>query len=279
MSNSNLKTKGSNYLTAKDITPDDYGKYVTNYATPCGIEKDTKHGIGGWRIFYADSKNIYLIADDYIYKKYVPKGRKGSEIYVYINDTYRLSMDNVIYDYEGTSDIQDRLKSLNKKYFDKGYTSSYKNMKVVAYMLDTEIWDEKFKNTRFAEYAIGGPSIELFAKSYNQKYIDKRIKFEVESYFGYKLGWRVSDQELKSYIVGLNISQNNIYIITSQNKANAMWLCSPSANCIDDICVINHSGYMGDEDYGSTNPGFRPVVCLKSNIQLQKVENGFEIKE
>ena len=275
MSSNNLKTKGQNYLSAKDITADDYGKYITNYATPCGIEKDTKHGIGGWRIFYADEKNIYLIADDYIHQTFAPKGDKIDKVI----GGYRLSMENVLDDYNGTSDIQDRLKSLNKEYFDKGYKSSYKNMKAVAYMLDTEIWDEKFKNTKFAEYAIGGPSLELFVKSYNQVHTDRKIELEVtyEVENGYKIGWH--NKKLHDYIDGLDTSKDNMYVITDTSKAYAMWLCSPSATHFYEIFNVYGFGTLMGDCYYNINPGFRPVVCLKSNIQLKKVENGFEINE
>ena len=40
-------------------------------------------------------------------------------------------------------------------------------MKVVAYMLDTGIW-KKFAKENVADYAIGGPTVELFFKAYNE---------------------------------------------------------------------------------------------------------------
>lgn len=42
------------------------------------------------------------------------------------------------------------------------------NIKVVAYMCDISVWN-KFKTNK-ADFAIGGPTIGLLFKSYNEKY-------------------------------------------------------------------------------------------------------------
>ncbi len=66
------------------------GKYV-NYKTPSG-DPDVK-----WRIFYADSSNIYLIASDYLKYDYVPtKTTNGKEYKMSNNNSdYRLSFDDM----------------------------------------------------------------------------------------------------------------------------------------------------------------------------------------
>ena len=43
-------------------------------------------------------------------------------------------------------------------------------MKDVAYMMDTKAWNSKFLDSNKADYCIGGPSVELLFKSYNEKY-------------------------------------------------------------------------------------------------------------
>ena len=69
-------TVGSSKITAKKIaqTADKtgiYGEKVTNYTCP------NTTGVSTWRIFYADTENIYLIADDYISFENAPNGKKG----------------------------------------------------------------------------------------------------------------------------------------------------------------------------------------------------------
>ena len=77
-------------LTAADIKKDAYnmyGKEVSNY------ECEKSSAVNKWKIFYADSNNIYLIADDYILYSDAPDGKKGSKIYK--NSDYELSFNNV----------------------------------------------------------------------------------------------------------------------------------------------------------------------------------------
>ena len=61
-----------------------------------------------------------------------------------------------------------------------------------------------------------------------------------------------------------------------------MWLASPSAFSANDIMYVyphvsityNNYGY-----YTRNNVGFRPLVCLTSDVQLEKQDNGiFVIK-
>ena len=81
-------------------------------------------------------------------------------------------------DYTGSVSIDVNLQKLNSKYFkylsDNSTTSTNDNMKAVAYMLDTKAW-EAFKGEK-AEYAIGGPTSEIFIKSYNQKYPRRKVR-------------------------------------------------------------------------------------------------------
>ena len=73
---------------------------------------------------------------------------------------------------------------------------------------------------------------------------------------------------------------NEIYIKTSQEKANAMWLASPSSNIYrPDIVYAYCSGYLDSRYYHGNDAGLRPLVCLKSGIQLEKIKDGeYKIK-
>ncbi len=143
---------------AKD--PDYYGKKITNYSA---------NGVSDWKIFYSDGNNVYIIASDYIDVDKLPstsKGHKPENTYSEYPKAAHLK--NVINDYSGSSDIIDeKVKKLNNDFFNEGFTSSYANMRAVAYMLDTDVWS-CFK-TEQAEYAIGGPTVEMLMASYNKK--------------------------------------------------------------------------------------------------------------
>ena len=97
-------------------------------------------------------------------------------------------------------------------------------MKSVAYMLDTNAWS-KFAVTGKADYAIGGPTVELLFKSYNQKYGTNYVA-EATSNYGYKVGSRSAS----AYYLALSNTTDPLYVITSQSNAEAYWLASPSAN-------------------------------------------------
>ncbi len=153
------------------------GKTVTGYTS----EKASNYQ---WQIFYADSSNIYLISSYFINYSDIPT--KDGKVLTKKSTDYIIDFsEEVLNLYNGSSDITDsRLKTLNKDYFDKNFSSEDNNMKAVAYMLDTSIWNT-FKDNN-ADYVIGGPTVELFFNSYNAKY---GTKYEAQAYSnkGYKI--------------------------------------------------------------------------------------------
>ena len=263
-----------------------YGSTVTGYILPSETKTDVS-----WNLFYADNNNIYLIASDYIERNNIPnsttdtgnvttnKPNEGDSSY-----TRSAYFTNILKDYVGSSRITDnRLKSLNNDYFNiKNYSSTNKNMKAVAYMMDTTAWNRKFLDSSKADYAIGGPTVEILFKSYNDKYGTSYLS-EATSEIGYSIKKQESD-DWTNNIAGGIINQNNnmpdqLYVKSDKSKANAMWLASPSAfsdyhlGDVDRFCNIAYYAYA------ENNLGFRPLVCLKSNTQLQKTgDTTYQIK-
>ena len=131
---------------------------------------------------------------------------------------------NILNDYEGSASIiEARIKGLNNSYFnDNTFTSTSNNMKSVAYMLDTKAWSG-FATDK-ADYAIGGPTVELLFKSYNQKYTTNYIA-EATSSTGYMIGENGIVNTYSFYL-----TSDPLYIITSNANAYAYWLASPNAN-------------------------------------------------
>ena len=271
-------TVGSSKITAKKIaqTADKtgiYGEKVTNYTCP------NTTGVSTWRIFYADAENIYLIADDYINIDNVPKKEK-----IVDNDSSgnhsRLSMQNVLSDYSRGATSIDSIIA-NKwlsSYWKNNSTSTNPNIKAVAYILDTNAWNPLYRGEN-AEYAIGGPTVEMFVKSWNDTHSgDKQIECEAESNSnGYKV--KFANGSYSTYIQGLAQNEyNSIYIKSDNSNANAMWLASPSAHSSAYLMSANYYGRLSNYYYGNDYPGFRPVVCLKSKVKLQKVVDGYEIR-
>ena len=270
-----LKTE----LSASDIAKNPKSYYGSEVLYSAGT------GVSKWRIFYADENNIYLIADDYIYYKDAPIAKNGSEIYE--TSDYLLSFNDVYEDYEGSSWIIENslAKKWLNKYLTKNPNTTYENIRAVAYMLGTNIWS-KYVDQDLAEYAIGGPTIEMFCESYTDTHPTRGIDCELdENATGYKVTW-ADDGSYSDKITEIKQDEyNSIYVKSDTDRAHAMWLASPSA--VDNSSVTNVY-FFGRIDYHNydhwgltiTIPGIRPVVSLKSNIQLEKnAEGKYEIKK
>ncbi len=270
-------------ITANDIATDTdkskyYGAMVTGYTLDTVEGKDYNEAVENWKIFYADNTNIYLIADDYIHANYCPPSKNQT---IYKNSDYKLSFNNVILDYpEGSSHITNiKLQNLNSNYFNYLTTNNIKstndNMKAVAYMLDTEIW-KVFKGEK-ADYAIGGPTIELLFKSYNEKY-GTDYQISVTNINGYEISKDGGNNWADYYEEMLNV-KDGLYIIESREKADAMRVSSPSVGYSEWIMRLSYRGAVSYTGVIGENDGFRPIVCLSSGVKLQKVgENIYTIK-
>lgn len=266
--------KGLTEITAVTIANADnkseyYGKIVTGY------DCTNNAGVNAWKIFYANENNIYLIADDYIASEYCPSS-KTQKITTYSESNYELSMDDVIKDYNGSEDITDeRIKALNSDYFNRfKYVNTNNSMKALAYMLDTNVWSV-FAGEK-AEYAVGGPSIEMFLESYSQKH---KVDYQAKSD---ELGYRISVDGGKTWdfsIPSILDNSDNLYVISSKEKASQMWLASPSCYTRYNLMRVSFVGAIASSGFASRMQGFRPLVCLKSDVFLEKQEDGtFMIK-
>ena len=228
-------------ITVGDLVNEDksnlYGSEVEGYEA---------QGVTDWKIFYAgtmpgeNEPHIYLISSDYIPYDVIPystnssgnttsnKPNKGSS---YPRAAY---FSNILNDYAGSSRVTEaRIKGLNNSYFNtKGYSSTNNSMKSVAYMLDTKAWSGF--TTDKADYAIGGPTVELLFKSYNQKYTTNYVA-EATSAVGYKVGnGRASSNSLT-----LSNTSDSLYVITSQSNAEAYWFASPSSINNSFVFMVN----------------------------------------
>ena len=262
-----------------------YGKTVTGYTPVNGTTV-------GWKIFYADESNIYLIADDYVEPEKLPASITASGTVT----TNRPNISgnsfpkgayftNILNDYStGSARITDaKIKALNNSFFSQNLTSTNDNMKAVAYMLDTKVWKE-FKDsanndTSKAEYVIGGPTVEMLFKSYNQKHLGKNYEAKATSATGYQI--RVNEGDWKNYADSADYlnTTDTLYVLPSSKGADAMWLASPSTYNAYGVMYVGYRGLVSSYYYGNTYIGFRPLVCLKSGIKLQESGAGFKIVE
>ena len=241
-----------------------YGKTVTNYEA---------NGVSDWKIFHSDGKNIYLITSGYIPVDKIPATKGGSAI-VNINSNYpkAASLTPAINDtnyIDGTESISyDNLSRKWLKSYLDNYTSSNNNMKTVAYMLDTDIWN--VYKTDKAKYAIGGPTVDLLIDSYNKKY-NVGYKAKVTSILGYQIS---KDSNFVVAYPGMLDARDSLYVLASSKGASGCWVASPSQANSYSIMFLGCDGGIGNCDCNYGAVGFRPVVCLKSNVKIEKNDDG-----
>ena len=243
-----------------------YGKTVANYSA---------NGVSDWKIFHSDGKNIYLITSGYIPVDKIPATKGGSAI-VNANTSYPKaaqltpSLNDSNYS-SGSASISSSnpARKWLKSYLDS-YSSSNNNMKAVAYMLDTDVWNVYRANK--AEYAIGGPTVEMLMESYSKKMgVDYQAKAVSET--GYQIS-KDGGENWANYYSGMLSTSETLYVLSSSSGALAMWLASPSANDSSLVVHVTYDGYVVCSSYYADVFGFRPVVSLKSEISIIKNDDG-----
>ena len=286
-------------LLASEITSENYGSYVMNYSD-IDVADGGESQKSDWQIYYTgkvgneSEEHIYLISSNYISVESIP-ATKNNHTIDKGSYPYSVSFANILTDYpNGSEDVAEETKYLNKQYYEyltnKGVISTDNNMRVVAYMCDTSVWN-KFKTTK-AEFAIGGPTIELLFKSYNKKYRTNYLAGSLESNETSKdsagnpvesinkIGYRISNNGGDSWATGYNyriIEKDTTYIL-GQGNTRGIWLASPSATA-QFVIRIDSNGQVDSDGIFGTQQGFRPIVCLQDDVQLEKVDDGYRIVE
>ena len=258
-------SKGSAKEVA-DNASEYYGKTVTNYSA---------NDVSDWKIFHSDGTNIYLISSEYLPVNKIPATKGGSAI-VNTNSSCPkgVSLSPAVNDSNyssGSVSISNSnpARKWLKSYLDS-YSSSNSNMKAVAYMLDTDVWN--VYKTDKADYAIGGPTVELLMASYSKKMgVDYQAK--ATSATGYQIS-EDGGTKWTNLCNGMLSRIETLYVLPvgSTSGANAMKLASPSVYRSYYVMDVSYSGDVGYGDYDYSYGGFRPVVCLNSKVSV--TDNG-----
>ena len=109
-----------------------------------------------------------------------------------------------------------------------------------------------------------------------------KYQAKAESSTGYKVSWDKGNtwanyiQKSSDYL-----KTEKPYVIKEKTNANDMWVASPNSpnvSVVKNLFVVSCSGFVTGQttDMASANTycGFRPLVCLKSDIHLEKSEDG-----
>jgi len=227
-----------------------YGKKVTN-----------RNANGKtYRIFYVDKDNDFKDGYNTIYLK---------------ADYSGIVSCSTSYDASKTL-----IKKMNPLWATKGNTVeaetttiSNENEQAAAWLCDPSKWTA-YCDTDKANYAIGGPSVEMYVKSYNQTHGDDALGCQYQTNnvpgYGYKVngtiqnsGWYTNDDTLD-----YSMTYKSMYCGQNGNKTGDWWLASPSADVSGSGYVCRVGGYwarLGNGSYGSGD-GVSPLVSLKSSF-------------
>ena len=249
-------------ISLSDLKADaenNYGGVVTNY-TANNLE---------WKLFYVDEETnrVYLITSDYVPIGKLPVSKAG----LTTMGTHQANWSSVP-SMQTIQSTPDDIKTLFKA---TRYTlnSSNINSKCVSTMLNHNNWTD-FVDTKWADYAIGGSTIEMWIESWNDMYPSDKLYCDAnDSETGYYVG--TSNPPISD-----NIAQNIMEIKTgytntlfyphtsTYNNCNCYWIASPSARGEDYIMLVDYRGVIGRTLNTSAVMSFRPIVSIKSMVKV-----------
>ncbi len=216
-----------------------YGWKVGNYTV-----KTEEFTTGVWRLFFQDSQYAYLITDECV-GSYIPGDYYSKDVNKYGNGSL-------------VSKEGQKLNSKISELFVS--TNTNPNIQATAWLTDTSKdgpW-AKYKNND-AVFAIGSPTIELFAASYNYR-SNKTTNLINPTFTSGSYGYGHNTQ-----VSWLQTGDNHgIY-----NKSTSLfwWLASPNdANRSYGLSVIGPPGYFAYSDVSNTSRTVRPIVCIPTSV-------------
>ena len=283
-SDGNVKEKNPNALEISELNENAstyFGYDVINYAQTLPLNlQDTE-----WQLFYAGAldgeteERIYLISKGFAKNTVLPAKDGATPIAtdgVDYNAKFGSGSSGIMPKYTGSVDVATNMQKYNKDYF-KDYTSTNNNMKPVAYMLDTAVWSS-FANSSegYAEWAIGGTTVELLFTAYN-KYKGTSFEADAVSALGYQVRKTSSDSfenKISSAIAADTSTVDNPYSIYNQSSQSSyFWLASPSNAGTGRVMRVGSNGEVSADGYSNPGNGFRPLVLLDKNYTLEKTKD------
>ena len=264
-----------------------YGKKVTNYKVS---DSDTNT----YRVFYVDKDNDFKDGYNTIYLKadFSSTSYKLNNYASY--DSVNTKIRTMNPDWAKGKKLDSDIKTRGESEFEDPNAETKKviwniNEQAAAYLCSpvnetnkgtTSLPWKGYYNSEYAKYVIGGPSVEMYVKSYNQAYngiTDSNV---------YTLGATYRATSVPGYIYTLNGAQstisnsdystgndslnytryNSMYCGQNGKKTGNWWLASPSAINSSLVCYVNGYGAsLGDLIY-SLGCGVSPLVSLKSSF-------------
>ena len=270
-------------ISAQEIynNPEEYYGKEVNYTSA--------NGQNDWKIFHSDGTNIYLITGNYV----KVTGSDNATI-----DTKKLNANTKMQIVSGaqnyrvqwnssnlpsfSTDVSTEVISkfkINTSVFNINNYKSNANAQCVSTLLDTNNWTGYIDTSKSSgQYAIGGPTVELWMESWNRRYpsASDQLYCNNSNSYGYYVGTESNPKNYGSNTTGkkgeggeLYFANNHSALTDGDNTVNYYYLASPSAYSTNRVLGASYDGYVGRTIYDYYYGGLRPVVCLQSNITLK----------
>lgn len=240
------------------ITSNNYGDIIEYEA----------NGVKDWKIFFNDGENVFIITSDYIPEKSKPQNcvMESSNTY---NMYWKSTGDNILYYTEinesDSNNILDRATKFKSNFIKENMDKDWNNVRAVKDLLNPRVWSVFAEGINGAT-AIGAPTLEMFAESWNNKYKNDTISYSYN-----ENGYLIEKN------IGLNSSgyEDLLYFphpiyISSEWPNKYQCFSYRLAGIGDDsyhseLINVSGEGYIYTDWFDATNVGMRPVVCLPSN--------------
>ncbi len=213
------------------ISPSNYGTTVSGYSA---------NSVADWKLFYHEEIN----GNTYYY--IIPSGQTANSA---------LTM------YSGSN--KENIINNAKTYFrlgklangdDSGYdyiNNSNENIQAITWLLDTSIWNVKYKTgnvlEEYIQDVIGTPTMEMFIASLNAK---------TETSHTYTINGNGNSNA--------GIGNSNSFTDSLYKTGGWYWMTAPSNSSPLYVRFVFGDGGISDRGY-TVSLGLRPVVCLKYN--------------
>lgn len=165
-----------------------------------------------------------------------------------------------------------------------GKLTTYYNSMITSRLINTTNW-EGYVDNSYADYAIGAPTLEMWVASWNTTYGDKLKLYTNTNKNGYYVGTGSNSTKntAQSITSVIGWENNKLYFPYGNSIYDKCWgvlLSSPAAYA-SGIGNMMTTDYRGSVNVCSVDVGqhcFRPLVHLKSGIQIQKVDGVWRIQ-
>lgn len=256
-----------------------------NYGDP--ISYNDKAGVNSWKVFYKDDNYLYIITSDYLENTKLPTGIDMSTSGthgVYFNSSSSTS----------TTITEAVANKYKLSWFAEYGTNPRQNVKATSTLLNVDAWTASFGNSEKGIEAIGGPTLEMWVESWNEKgkllgtddYIELKTDYNM---IGYLIG-PSTVEDLDGFGSGSNYGYvyqfdtncagyaDPLYFpyTVEKNDCVEYWIASPGAAAngllstggpdSSFVVTLHYIGSLTGAGMSNTNVACRPLVAVPANL-------------